>query len=291
MVEMIKHWDGDCKLVYGRPRYPQSQGLIEQANGTVEKMIAAAMEQFQTKEWSKILPRIQINLNTSKPSSTKIMPFEVFLNKKPNFGSKKEFFEFDKNGEEKPCQVQVNQVEQLNQVNSTEFSEEEEELEESDKENDATASELKNEIITKRNTLNLNNAKSREIMVKKHDHKRNKKTIEFKIMDVVTVKIPRIDRGGTDFNRLPGVICKMSDHQEKFYQVLTPSGILADRYRASDLEPYCGIVNVSLENYQKRYKVISLREAAILQSASTGSIEEVDAICNCGTVCKGDNRC
>ena len=72
MVEMIKRWDGDCKLVYARPRYLQSQGVFEQANRTVEKMIAAAMEQFQTKEWYKILPRIQFNLNTLKPSSTKI---------------------------------------------------------------------------------------------------------------------------------------------------------------------------------------------------------------------------
>ena len=86
------------------------------------------------------------------------------------------------------------------------------------------------------------------------------------------------------------MVCKVSDHQEKFYQVLTTSGILADRYRATDLEPYCGIVNVTLKNYQERYKVISLREAAFLQYASIGSIEEVYAICNCGTVFEGDNR-
>ena len=72
LVETINRWDGDCKLVYGRPRHPQSQGLVEQANGTVEKMIGAGMEQYQTKSWSKLLPIIQLNLNTSKPSSTKI---------------------------------------------------------------------------------------------------------------------------------------------------------------------------------------------------------------------------
>ena len=36
-------------------------------------------------------------------------------------------------------------------------------------------------------------------------------------------EILRIDRRVTYFNRLPGMICKMSDHQEKFCQVLTPS--------------------------------------------------------------------
>jgi hypothetical protein len=58
MFDLVKKWDGDCKLIYGRPRHPQSQGLIEQANGTIEKMIASAMEQNQTKEWTKLLPTI-----------------------------------------------------------------------------------------------------------------------------------------------------------------------------------------------------------------------------------------
>jgi hypothetical protein len=58
-VNEIMSWDGECKIVYGRPRHPQSQGLVEQANGIVEKMIAAGIKQFKTKEWSKLLPTIQ----------------------------------------------------------------------------------------------------------------------------------------------------------------------------------------------------------------------------------------
>ena len=86
---MIASWDGNCKVVYGRPRHPQSQGLVEQANGTVEKMIASGMEQFQTKAWTKLLPKIAFNLNTSKSSSLKCMPYEIVFNKKPNFGNEK----------------------------------------------------------------------------------------------------------------------------------------------------------------------------------------------------------
>jgi hypothetical protein len=57
-------------------------------------------------------------------------------------------------------------------------------------------------------------------MVKKHDAKRNKKTRTFKVKDLVTVGIPRIDRGGTDFQRLPGMVIKVSDRQEQFYYVV-----------------------------------------------------------------------
>jgi hypothetical protein len=131
-------------------------------------------------------------------------------------------------------------------------------------------------------------------MVKKHDAKRNKKTRTFKVKDLVTVRIPRIDRGGTDFQRLPGMVIKVSDRQEQFYYVLTQPGLLADCYRASDLEPYCGLVNLSDFDEKKdvkEYKTISLREAASIQSASIGSAEVVNTICNCAGKCTLDNRC
>ena len=44
-VSEICKWDGDCQIIYGRPRHPQSQGLVEQANGTVETRISSLMEQ------------------------------------------------------------------------------------------------------------------------------------------------------------------------------------------------------------------------------------------------------
>ena len=43
-------------------------------------------------------------------------------------------------------------------------------------------------------------------MCKKHDKKRNHKTVEFKLGDKVSVKIPKVDVGGTDLPRLPFVI-------------------------------------------------------------------------------------
>ena len=78
------------------------------------------------------------------------------------------------------------------------------------------------------------------MMIKKHDHKRNKISHVFKIGDNVTVKIPRIDRSGTDLKRLPCKVCIVSDHKQKFYHILTQYGILNDKYCESDLELYSG---------------------------------------------------
>ena len=39
--EVLAKWPGQVQLVSGRPRHPQSQGLVEQAHYTLERMIAA----------------------------------------------------------------------------------------------------------------------------------------------------------------------------------------------------------------------------------------------------------
>ena len=69
MLDLIKGWEGSCKTVHGRPRHPQSQGLVEQSNGTMEKMIAAMIAQFKDNDWVNYLPKIMFNMNTQRSSS------------------------------------------------------------------------------------------------------------------------------------------------------------------------------------------------------------------------------
>jgi hypothetical protein len=128
-------------------------------------------------------------------------------------------------------------------------------------------------------------------MIAKHDHKKNKSTIEFNVGDNITVKIPRIDRAGTAFPRLPGKVYKISQYRQKFYHIITQWGILKDKYRACDLEPYSGLINnVNIENIEKT-NTLSLTEAARLQGVQTGQQESIVKVCNCTGVCKGDGRC
>ena len=93
MIRTISSWSGDCKTIYGRPRHPQSQGLVEQANGTMERLIANSMEQHKTKQWTDLLPNIMYTMNTSTSSSTKCMPYEVTFNRKPNRGTNLKHFQ------------------------------------------------------------------------------------------------------------------------------------------------------------------------------------------------------
>ena len=76
-------------------------------------------------------------------------------------------------------------------------------------------------------------------MLKKHDHKRNKKTRDFKVGDHVSVKKDKIDQGGSELGRVPCIIVRESN--EKF-ELATEFGILENTRRANDLEPYNGLI-------------------------------------------------
>ena len=110
-----------------------------------------------------------------------------------------------------------------------------------------------------------------------------------------TEKISRsgscIDRTGAAFARLPGMVCKITSHKQQFHSILTEWGILNDNYLASDLEKFSGVVNVSLEKYEEKFKGISLTEAAKLFGLSTGAVNIVVKTCKCKGVCKNDKRC
>ena len=149
---------------------------------------------------------------------------------------------------------------------------------------------MNDDINSIRSQLVLNKDVSNRKMIEKHDRKRNKKTVDFELGQLVTVQIPRIDRGNCDFRRLPAMICAVSGRIDQFFKLLTLFGILSDSYRADDLEPYYGIVNVQIENYESRYKKISLREAAD-SYVNRGETVEIVTSCNCNGVCTDDNRC
>ncbi len=58
--EVVSRWPGQVQLVNGRPRHPQSQGLVEQAHYTLERMISAKSIEMESKcpPWTEWLPFI-----------------------------------------------------------------------------------------------------------------------------------------------------------------------------------------------------------------------------------------
>ena len=84
----------------------------------------------------------------------------------------------------------------------------------------------------------INQKVGKKIFLVTFEEDTSTKTREFKEGDNVSVKIPRIDKAGHNFSKISGTVCKVSTHKEAWYYVLTVYDLLADNYRASDLEPF-----------------------------------------------------
>ena len=59
---MVKRWSQQTTVIRGRPRHPQSNGCIEQANGTMKRMLQSLMAEESTRQWVKYIPRVQCML-------------------------------------------------------------------------------------------------------------------------------------------------------------------------------------------------------------------------------------
>ena len=58
--DLLTRWSSDIQLVSGRPRHPQSQGLVERAHYTLQRKLTSKINEENAKSppWSSWLPRI-----------------------------------------------------------------------------------------------------------------------------------------------------------------------------------------------------------------------------------------
>ncbi|KAL5486382.1 hypothetical protein EMCRGX_G018851 [Ephydatia muelleri] len=73
------------QLISGCPRHPQSQGLVEQAHYTLERMISAKVVECSdpSPPWSQWLPHIVYTMNTQVHDTTKQTPYELVFGQPP----------------------------------------------------------------------------------------------------------------------------------------------------------------------------------------------------------------
>jgi hypothetical protein len=80
---LVELWPG-LKLVNGRPRHPQSQGLIERANSILEKKIGAWMEENNSRNWTIYLNYIIFVMNNTICRATDKTPYEIVFGMHPH---------------------------------------------------------------------------------------------------------------------------------------------------------------------------------------------------------------
>jgi len=235
------------------------------------------------------------------------MSFEATFCRKPNVGNKKRFTTLDNKQREVNVEVEgfeMNETADEQEATTSKGATSKAHVESasaSDSEEEApismvaTRRQRQAEALQTREELNDNKVKNGERMVKKHDHKKNKKTTVYQVGDQVTIRIPTIDRAATNFKRLPGVVAALKSYNGQMHRILTEYGVLNDWYGADDLEKLlAGHIDVNLDDFKKHpddVPTISLTSAAALQASNTGSLEAVKTMCNCFAGCSQDKRC
>ena len=72
------------RIINGRPRRPQTQGLVEQANGVVKTKLGVYLREMAREQWAKALPAIARAINRQPHSSLPHgrTPYEVMFNRR-----------------------------------------------------------------------------------------------------------------------------------------------------------------------------------------------------------------
>ena len=77
---MVKQWCQQTVVIRGRPRHPQSNGCVKQANGTMKRMLQSLMAENQTQEWVKFIPRVQCRfISINKLINMHTCPYDIVL--------------------------------------------------------------------------------------------------------------------------------------------------------------------------------------------------------------------
>ena len=84
--ELVNLWPS-IKIINGRPRHPQSQGLVERANGILQQKLGKWKEDTGRHDWSFGLRLIILSMNHSYCHSHKKTPYELVYGDKPRGNS------------------------------------------------------------------------------------------------------------------------------------------------------------------------------------------------------------
>lgn len=82
ILDLKKLWPG-LLIINGRPRHPQSQGLVERGNAVVQQMLGKWLSANTTKDWPSGLGPVMFAINTSIARTIKKTPFEVVFEQTP----------------------------------------------------------------------------------------------------------------------------------------------------------------------------------------------------------------
>lgn len=74
-LALLQGWG--IRVINGRPRHPETQGLVEKANSTFKRKLRAWMTDSGRSDWADSLPEISLSMNQQKHSTTGQTPYQI----------------------------------------------------------------------------------------------------------------------------------------------------------------------------------------------------------------------
>ncbi|KAF5120961.1 SCAN domain-containing protein 3 [Metarhizium anisopliae] len=299
------------QIINGAPRSPQTQGLVEQANGVVEAKLRAWKMDNGSTEWANGIMEVTLAMNTQKHSTIGCAPVELLFRERtsyidwlnqqkrvdPTIGVAQE------DSTEPPIYtlspstptpspainigvgpgssqitMHISPEAALGSEINVRISSPTQSCSNYESEKEQTGPQNTDQVIAKAQKATQ---KAKLRMMQKYSKQH---TIQhFNIGDIVSVKVPREDRTSTDNRRLFGrILVEPYAHR---YKVLTTSGVIKRLIPTKGLSA----VNESLWpdiSIPRSTKEVTLTEAA--RDASTSA--RVGVSCQCKGECK-TKRC
>ncbi|CAF4388668.1 unnamed protein product [Rotaria magnacalcarata] len=82
ILDLTKLWLG-LLIINGRPRHPQSQGLVERGNAVVQQLLGKWLDTNVTTDWPSGLGPVMYAVNTSVARTINQTPFQVVFGQQP----------------------------------------------------------------------------------------------------------------------------------------------------------------------------------------------------------------
>jgi len=81
--EYVQKW-GSIVFLHGRPRHPQSQGMVESANKQLRMKLWKWMDETGRSDWTSALDCILMRMNNHVSSTTRHTPYELVFGQQQN---------------------------------------------------------------------------------------------------------------------------------------------------------------------------------------------------------------
>ncbi|CAF1526343.1 unnamed protein product [Didymodactylos carnosus] len=276
--------------IRGRPRHPQSQGLVERGNGVLCDSLGKWMSSTNSERWSDGLLPVVYGINTRVACGIKCTPYEVMFGKKSRSDS--DFWRIikDQNVEDEemlPVPVEAQQ-ESDESTNDYALIDEALAAANSVSGNEGDGESQYDDFFP----INNQSAPSTPVPLQKkrklYDEHLTHKAEQYKVGDCVGIKISEVDRTNIDVKLLPCLILSKEKKDDDFiFRIACKFGKLAISYTIDSLIDLRSAWSSDLKlNEVSPLDKITVIEAAKLLVRGTVS----GTICDCKTKC-GTKHC